>query len=87
MGYSIEFRPSARKTLVELPASERCRISKAIQRISENPYGHGCKKLRNTDYWRIRAGDYRVVYSIVESKLIVVVIRIGHRREVYRGLE
>jgi mRNA interferase RelE/StbE len=87
MGYSIEFRPSARKTLGELPSSDRSRISKAIQRISENSHGPGCEKLRGTDYWRIRAGDYRVVYSIVESMLIVVVIRIGHRREVYRGLE
>lgn len=84
MAYSIEFRPSARKALLELPASDRSRISKAIGRLSENPYPTGCKKLRGTDFWRIRAGDYRVVYTVVQSLLVVVVVKIGHRREVYR---
>jgi mRNA interferase RelE/StbE len=84
MGYSIEFRPSARKALDEIPVAERDRISRAIRRLAENPYGPGCKKLRGTEFWRIRAGDYRVIYTIVRSMLVVVVLKIGHRREVYR---
>jgi mRNA interferase RelE/StbE len=86
MGYSIEFRPSARKALRELPGSDRSRILKAIETLAEKPYGPGHKKLRGTDFWRIRVGDYRVVYTVIESMLVVLVIRIGHRREMYREL-
>jgi len=84
MGYSVEFRPSARKALDELPKSDRARIAKAIETLSDNPFGPGRKKLKGTDFWRIRVGDYRVVYNVIQSVLLVVVIRIGHRREVYR---
>ena len=83
MGYSIEFRPSAREALDQLPRSDRSRIAKAIEKLSENPYGAGHKKLKGTDFWRIRVGDYRVVYSVIQSMLLVVIIKIGHRREVY----
>jgi mRNA interferase RelE/StbE len=86
MSYSIEFRPSAKKALRELPRSDGSRILKAIETLSENPYGPGRKKLKGTDFWRIRVGDYRVVYTVVQSMLLVVVIKIGHRREVYREL-
>jgi len=85
MAYSIEFRPAARKTLGELPVSDRLRVAKAIAKISENPYCPGCKKLKGSEFWRIRVGNYRVVYSVVESTLVVLVVKIGHRREVYRS--
>lgn len=84
MSYSIEFRPSARKALGELPVSDRSRISKAIERLSKDPYGPGSKKLEGTEFRRVRAGDYRVVYTVVQSALVVLVVKIGHRREVYR---
>jgi len=84
MGYLIEFRPAARRALDELSAEDRSRISKAIDKLRVDPYGPGCKKLKGTDFWRIRAGDYRVVYTPFKTELVVVVIRIGHRREVYR---
>ena len=84
MDYSIESRPSASKALRELPQSDRVRIARAIERLRDNPHGPGCKKLKGTDYWRVRSGNYRVVYSILESALLILIIRIGHRREVYR---
>jgi len=60
------------------------RIISALRALSENPRPHGVKKLKGCrDYWRIRVGDYRVIYTIQDNRLLVVVIRIGHRREVY----
>ena len=87
MAYSIEFRPSARKTLNRLPTQDRIRVAKAIDRLRADPYPPGTKKLKGTDFWRVRAGDYRVVYSVTSSALLVLIIRIGNRREVYRLLE
>jgi mRNA interferase RelE/StbE len=53
--------------------------------LAENPYPPGCKKLAGDEgFWRIRVGDYRVVYTVIQSKLVVLVVKIGHRREVYR---
>jgi mRNA interferase RelE/StbE len=85
VGYSIEFRPSARKALGALPVSDRRRISRAIEKLALDPYTPGSRKLESTEFRRVRAGDYRVVYSIFESKLVVLVIKIGHRREFYRS--
>jgi mRNA interferase RelE/StbE len=85
MGYSVEFRPSALKALRRIAPSNRVRISRAIEALAENPYPPGCKKLADEDgFWRIRAGDYRVIYKVIHERLIVTVVRIGHRREVYR---
>ena len=62
MGYSVEFRPSALKALRHIAPSNRARISKAIEALAENPYPAGCKKLADEEgFWRIRAGDYRVI--------------------------
>lgn len=85
MAYTIEFRPFARKALAELSASDRARVAKAIAKISGDPYCHGSKKLTGTEFWRIRVGNYRVVYAVLESMLVVLVVKIGHRREVYRS--
>ena len=86
MGYSIEFRPSARKALEALPVSDRRRIFRAIEKLTNDPYTPGSKKLEGTEFRQVRAGDYRVVYSIIESTLVALVIKIGHRRDVYRSL-
>ena len=56
-----------------------------IDQLAENPRPQGCKKLKGDDnLWRVRAGDYRIVFSIHDDLLLVLVIRIAHRREVYR---
>ena len=85
MGYRIAVRKKALKELEELPAKISRQIIKAIDNLSEDPRPPGCKKLKGEeDYiWRIRIGDYRVLYSIEDQIKIVEVRRIGHRKEIY----
>ncbi|HEY2329791.1 MAG TPA: type II toxin-antitoxin system RelE/ParE family toxin [Verrucomicrobiae bacterium] len=84
MSWQIEISRDARKELERLPAQIQIRISKAILALEENPFPRNCKKLKNRDGFRIRIGDYRVLYfSDAKAKQIVVGV-IGHRREVYR---
>ena len=84
MRYSIEFVPSARTALRKLPPPIRKRIQVAIDELAENPFPPGVKKLHGEEGYRIRVGDYRVIYDVEHGRLIVLVIRVGHRREVYR---
>jgi len=60
------------------------RIISALHALADDPRPHGVKKLKGyRDYWRIRVGDYRIIYAIQDNRLLVIVIRIGHRRDVY----
>jgi mRNA interferase RelE/StbE len=58
---------------------------RAIRNLSANPRPAGCKKLKGLDAWRIRVGDYRVIYEIHDDVLVVLVIRVAHRGEVYKA--
>lgn len=85
--YSVEFVRSARKEFEKLPARIRERVLEALTLLSLNPYSEllKVKKMKSTaDLFRIRIGDYRVVYEIRTVKLVVIVIKIGHRSEIYR---
>ena len=82
--YSVLIKPSAAKELERLPDKPRRQIARRIQALAHRPRPAGCEKLTGEDVYRIRQGDYRVVYSIADAELTVVVVRIGHRREVYR---
>ena len=82
--YSVLIKASAEKELERLPEKSRRRIAKRIQALAEQPRPAGCEKLTGEDLYRIRQGDYRVVYSIEDAVLTILVIRIGNRREVYR---
>jgi mRNA interferase RelE/StbE len=82
--YVVALRPSAAKELRKLPLDQRRRISKAIDSLAEESRPHGVKKMVGGTVWRIRVGEYRVVYSIVDDQLVVEIIRIGHRRDIYR---
>ncbi len=86
MSYKIELAIRAEKNLLALPKSSQNRIRNAISALSETPRPNGCKKLKGVDAYRIRIGDYRVVYSVKDSILIVSVIDVGHRREIYKIL-
>ncbi|MBI5775034.1 MAG: type II toxin-antitoxin system RelE/ParE family toxin [Verrucomicrobia bacterium] len=84
MSWQIEIARDARKELAGLHPQIQARISKAILALEANPFPPGCKKLKNRDGFRIRAGDYRVLY-LADTKLKRIVIGIiRHRREVYR---
>ncbi len=85
MKYQIQFRRSARKELERLQSNTAERIIHAILNLADEPRPQGCKKLQTAqDLWRIRIGDYRVVYQIDDQGRIIVVEVIAHRRDVYR---
>ena len=82
--FRVEVKPSARKELTGLPDKLIARILPRLENLASNPRPSGCKKLKGGDNeWRIRVGDYRVVYTIDDAKLLVEVTRIRHRSEVY----
>jgi len=81
--HTILILPSAQKQLSKLPNAIATRIEDKLLELEQDPCPPGCKKLRGRDAWRIRIGDYRVIYEINDGRLIVTVITIGHRREVY----
>ncbi|MGD0649129.1 MAG: type II toxin-antitoxin system RelE/ParE family toxin [Acidobacteriaceae bacterium] len=84
--YSVELKPSARKELERLPGKVIERIFPRLEALEVEPRPPGCKKLKGgRDEWRIRVGDYRVVYTIDDVKLRVSVTRVRHRGDVYEG--
>lgn len=82
--YSILFTKSAAKELERVPTKDRRRIVTRISALAGDPRPMGAEKLSGDDKYRIRQGDYRIVYEIVDAELIVTVVRIGNRRDVYR---
>ena len=87
MAYRIEFKPSAAKEFSQLPKNIQKRITAKVNTLADNPRPRGVEKLEGRENrYRIRVGDYRVIYEIHDEVLLVLVVRIGHRREVYRGL-
>ncbi len=84
--YKILIKPSVAMEIETAPKKDRLRIVKRIQGLSYNPRPTGCEKLSGKDKYRIRLGRYRIVYSISDVELTVVVVKVGHRREVYRLL-
>ena len=83
--YAVELLPSAQRELTALPEDVQRRIANRIDGLREDPRPPGVKQLQGEDrLYRLRVGDYRVIYSIDGRRLVVLVIRIGHRGEVYR---
>jgi len=83
--YRVVFTSSAERELKKLPPQVIARILSRIETLSSNPRPAGCKKLQGGDReWRIRVGDYRVVYAIDDPKLLVEVTRVRHRKDVYQ---
>ena len=82
--YKIQFRASVFKDLEKLPKSDVRRIMKRIKGLEQNPRPHGCEKLTGGERYRIRQGKFRIVYSIQDDILTVWVVKVGHRRDVYR---
>ena len=84
MSYRIQIERKALEALEAIPAPDRQRIRVAIRALMQEPRPPGCTKLTDSANWRIRVGVYRIVYRIEEDQLLVLVTKIGHRREVYR---
>ena len=88
MAFTVRVVPSAVKGLSRLPAKVRKKISRKIDSLGKDPYPPNAVKLAGAkgDFFRVRIGDYRVIYSVREDALIVLVVGIGHRKEIYRRL-
>ena len=82
--YNLLIKPSAVKELEAVPLKQRRLLVSKLGRLSSEPRPPGCEKLAGTDRYRLRQGDYRAVYQVQDQKLQVIIVKIGHRRDVYR---
>lgn len=83
-GYSIFFRRSVEKDLARIPKRELSRILARIESLGADPRPPGCEKLSGQERYRVRQGRYRIIYSVQDDELTVWVVKVGHRRDVYR---
>ncbi len=84
--YEIRIARRAVKSLAGLERREQQRIRAAIELLAENPRPPACVAMSGEqDVYRVRVGDYRIVYEVIDAMLVIHVVRVGHRREVYRG--
>jgi mRNA interferase RelE/StbE len=84
--YRVLFKNSADRALKKLPVVVQRRIVAEVDLLAQNPRPPGVVKMSGTEnLWRIRIGDYRVVYEIHDNRLIVLVLRVAHRKDIYRG--
>jgi mRNA interferase RelE/StbE len=84
--YRLSIKPSAAKEIESIPKKDRLRVIKRINGLSENPRPSGCEKLTGHGKYRVRQGDYRIVYSVSDEEPIVLVVKVANRREVYSGI-
>jgi mRNA interferase RelE/StbE len=84
MNYRLFIHRSAEKPIAAIPKDDRQIVMDAIKGLISNPRPHACKKLVDRDAWRIRAGNYRVIYEIDDARIAVTVVKLGHRRDIYR---
>ncbi len=84
--YRIELRRLAQRALDKLPESDFQTVIEAIKGLAQTPRPRGIEKVKTTGLWRIRQGDYRIIYAIEDKEHLVTVVRVGHRREIYRVL-
>jgi mRNA interferase RelE/StbE len=84
--YKIELRRRAQRALDKLPKADFDAVVGATNELAQTPRPRGIEKVKTTGLWRIRQGDYRIVYAIDDSQKLITVVRIGHRREIYRSL-
>jgi len=82
--YKLVFKKSVAKDLRDFPKQDVKRIMQRIASLADSPRPPGCEKLSGQERYRIRQGVYRIVYEIVDKTLTVLVVKVGHRREVYR---
>lgn len=85
MKYTIEISKTAEKQLKKIPKEYQGRIVNSILSLGSNPYPYGCKKLSGfDDVYRVRIADYRIIYSVEDKRLVIIVLKLGHRKDIYR---
>lgn len=83
--YSIEIKRSAARELAQIPRKDLGRVVKRIQSLAVDPRPNGVEKLSGQERYRVRQGDYRILYEIEDQVLRILVVKVGHRRDVYRS--
>lgn len=84
MRYTLIVIPKAEREYLRLDKAIRDRIAAAMTALTENPRPHGCLKMKGEESYRVRVGDYRIVYEIHDRTITVIVVKIAHRRDAYR---
>lgn len=85
MKYRVDFKPSAARELRKLSKESASRVSKKIESLADEPFPHGYTEMKGSkNFYRVRAGDYRIIYTVEHGELLILVVTIGHRREIYR---
>jgi mRNA interferase RelE/StbE len=84
VSWRVELARDAKKELARLPASVQKRVARVLLSLKSDPFPSGCKKLKNRDGWRVRVGDYRILYFADKNARQIIVGVIGSRQDVYR---
>ena len=84
--YKVELRRRAQRALDRLPKSDFQAVVEAMKELAQTPRPRGVEKVKSTGLWRLRQGDYRIIYAIDDNRQIIIIVCVGHRREIYRSL-
>ena len=84
MSYSLTILPVAEKQILRLNSPEYDAVRNRVSELRDNPRPAGCRKLHDVTGWRIRVGRYRVVYEIDDSRKLVTILKVAHRKDIYR---
>ena len=84
VAYEVLFKKSVEKDFRSIPKNELKKIIKRIGELAKNPRPQNCEKLTGQDRYRLRQGNYRIVYSIQDNELTIWVVKVGHRKDIYR---
>ena len=84
MRYKIIFRERAKRSIKSIPKTDNKRIFEAIMQLSNNPYPRGYKKLKGRNAYRIRQGNYRIIYEVNKKEIWILILAIGDRKNIYR---
>ena len=87
MRFSVEFRPAVLKSMKQLPKKDLRRIKKKIDDLAENlPDPNTTKMSGNNSFHKVRSGDYRIIYEVHEGRLVILIVEVGHRKDIYKRL-
>lgn len=87
MEYFIEFRPSVLKSLKKFPKRDLVKVKKKIEELSRDlPDPNTTKMKGNNSFHKIRTGDYRIIYEIHDDRLVILIVKVGHRKDIYKNL-
>jgi mRNA interferase RelE/StbE len=88
LAYKLSILPAAQKQITALPRQDQIKAAHAIDALADNPRPLGCKKLKGTEFWRVRSGYIRIIYSIIDKELLILVLKVARRQEeTYQNLD